>query len=706
MAGLGAAINTGNVTRGNSVAVIGCGGVGMAAIAGSALAGASTIIAVDIDDTKLGWARDMGATHTVNSKETDPVEAIQALTGGHGADVVIDAVGRPETWKQAFYARDLAGTVVLVGVPTPDMKIPDIPLIDVFGRGGALKSSWYGDCLPSRDFPMLVDLYRQGRLDLDAFVTEEIAIDDVEAAFDKMHGGARAALGGDVLWAPAGGPRGRVRHVLPRRGGARGRQQHLGRRRRRGVRRHRRAPRRRRHPRRGRPDGRSRRSCCTHAHDDHCRVAPALRERTSAPILLHPDDRPLWELTHTDELWDVDLDRRPVDQGRRGLAQGAPHARARARRGLRLRPRPRLRLHRRHPLPGRAGRHRAVVQRRRPHRGLDPRASCSGCPTRRSCTPGTATTPRSAPSGRSSAEATETRTARRSGRASRLKTAGMLRRAVPLLLALGLPPRRAAATRRRRARRPAPGADGRGHDPADPGEPLGLVEGWGPTRAELDRAARMVGRMRLPDLAGQVIVAQWRGTAAPVQMVRELHLGGVIAFSDNVASTGQVRSVNATLDRAVRRPWPLFLAVDQEGGIVERVKGDATRFPTFMCAGAARDPQVTDGGRPRQRRRAARARLRRRLRAGRRRHRPGRATPPSARARPARTRGGRRARRRRGRRDPAGRRWCRCSSTSPGTARCRRTATSRCRCRRAPASSSPPSTSRPSRPPWRPGCPP
>ena len=187
MAGLGAAINTGNVSRGKSVAVIGCGGVGSAAIAGSALAGASRIIAVDIDERKLATARELGATDTVNSKETDPVEAIQALTDGNGADVVIDAVGRPETWKQAFYARDLAGTVVLVGVPTPDMKLPDIPLIDVFGRGGALKSSWYGDCLPTRDFPMLVDLYRQGRLDLDAFVTEEIGLDDVEAAFDKMH---------------------------------------------------------------------------------------------------------------------------------------------------------------------------------------------------------------------------------------------------------------------------------------------------------------------------------------------------------------------------------------------------------------------------------------------------------------------------------------------------------------------------------------
>ena len=189
MAGIGAAINTGAVTRGRSVAVIGCGGVGVAAIAGSALAGASPIIAVDVDAKKLDAARRMGATHVVDSSTTDPVAAIQELTGGFGADVVIEAVGRPETWKQAFYARDLAGTVVLVGVPTPEMRVPDLPLIDLFGRGGSLKSSWYGDCLPSRDFPMLVDLYQQGRLDLDAFVSEEIGIGDVEAAFERMHEG-------------------------------------------------------------------------------------------------------------------------------------------------------------------------------------------------------------------------------------------------------------------------------------------------------------------------------------------------------------------------------------------------------------------------------------------------------------------------------------------------------------------------------------
>jgi S-(hydroxymethyl)mycothiol dehydrogenase len=188
MAGLGAALNTAAVRRGETVAVIGCGGVGDAAILGASFAGARTVIAVDVDERKLEWARGFGATHTVNAGQADVVESIRKLTGGFGADVVIDAVGRVETFTQAFYARDLAGRVVLVGVPTPDMTL-ELPLIDVFGRGGSVKSSWYGDCLPSRDFPMLVDLHRQGRLPLDKFVSETIGLDDVEAAFAKMHRG-------------------------------------------------------------------------------------------------------------------------------------------------------------------------------------------------------------------------------------------------------------------------------------------------------------------------------------------------------------------------------------------------------------------------------------------------------------------------------------------------------------------------------------
>jgi S-(hydroxymethyl)mycothiol dehydrogenase len=188
MAGLGAALNTGGVVRGDSVAVIGCGGVGTAAVAGARLAGAVTVIGVDIDPRKLQTAARLGATHTVDASTQDVVQAVQELTGGFGADVVIDAVGRPETFRQAFYARDLAGTVVLVGVPTPEMVI-ELPLLDVFSRGGAVKSSWYGDCLPSRDFPTLIDLYLQDRLPLAAFVSETIGIGDVEAAFGRMRSG-------------------------------------------------------------------------------------------------------------------------------------------------------------------------------------------------------------------------------------------------------------------------------------------------------------------------------------------------------------------------------------------------------------------------------------------------------------------------------------------------------------------------------------
>lgn len=186
MAGLGAALHTGQVQRGDAVAVFGCGGVGTAAIAGAGLAGATTIIAVDRDPTKFPTARRFGATHTVDAATVDPVEAIRELTGGFGADVCIEAVGNPTVLEQAFYARDLAGTVVQVGVPAPDMAFPDIPMADFFSRGGALKPSWYGDCLPGRDIPSMTELYLQGRLDLDGFVSETITLDDIEDAFARM----------------------------------------------------------------------------------------------------------------------------------------------------------------------------------------------------------------------------------------------------------------------------------------------------------------------------------------------------------------------------------------------------------------------------------------------------------------------------------------------------------------------------------------
>jgi S-(hydroxymethyl)mycothiol dehydrogenase len=186
MAGYGAAVNTGAVAPGDAVAVIGCGGVGNAAIAGAAIAGARMVIGVDVVDRKLEWARRFGATHTVNADNQDTVDAIRALTGGFGADLVVDAVGRPETYLQAFLARDHAGRLVNVGVPPEQGMTVTLPMSEVFGRGGSLRSSWYGDCLPTRDFPVLIDLYRKGRLDLDGFVSETITIDNVEDAFRKI----------------------------------------------------------------------------------------------------------------------------------------------------------------------------------------------------------------------------------------------------------------------------------------------------------------------------------------------------------------------------------------------------------------------------------------------------------------------------------------------------------------------------------------
>ncbi|MFD1147588.1 S-(hydroxymethyl)mycothiol dehydrogenase [Saccharothrix hoggarensis] len=189
MSGLGAALNTGGVTVGDTVAVIGVGGVGSAAVAGAKLAGATRIIAVDIDDRKLKHATDFGATHVIDARLADDVvTAIRDLTDGLGADVVIDAAGSPETWRQGFYARALGGTFVLVARPDSDMRL-EMPLLDAFLRNGTYKTSWYGDCLPSRDFPALVDLHLQGRLPLDRFVTERIPLAGVDDAFDTMRRG-------------------------------------------------------------------------------------------------------------------------------------------------------------------------------------------------------------------------------------------------------------------------------------------------------------------------------------------------------------------------------------------------------------------------------------------------------------------------------------------------------------------------------------
>ncbi|HEX2375330.1 MAG TPA: S-(hydroxymethyl)mycothiol dehydrogenase [Actinomycetota bacterium] len=211
MAGFGAIVNTARVERGDTVAVFGCGGVGNAAVHAAALVGARKVIAVDIDRRKLDLARGFGATDLVDSSQVNPVSAIRELTGGFGADVTVEAVGHPEVMKQAFHARDHAGTLVQVGVPDPRMRV-DLRMLDFYGRGGALKPAWYGDCLPSRDFPILIDLYLRGRYDLDRFVSETIALDQVEEAFAKMQ---RNEVLRSVVVFPDNGPAGKGAGASP-----------------------------------------------------------------------------------------------------------------------------------------------------------------------------------------------------------------------------------------------------------------------------------------------------------------------------------------------------------------------------------------------------------------------------------------------------------------------------------------------------------
>ena len=185
MTGIGAAWYTAGVRAGSTVAVFGCGTVGTSVIQGARLAHASRIIAVDVAEQKLEWARLFGATDTVDASRDDPVEAIKALTDGFGVDFAFEAVGSPAVLQQALASRDLAGIVTLIGVPGRDTSIT-LELPRYFDLGGSLRVSWYGDCLPSRDFPLLVGLYLAGDLRLDELITQRLPLDGVQDAFQSM----------------------------------------------------------------------------------------------------------------------------------------------------------------------------------------------------------------------------------------------------------------------------------------------------------------------------------------------------------------------------------------------------------------------------------------------------------------------------------------------------------------------------------------
>ncbi len=189
--GVGAVVRTAGVRPGQSVLVIGCGGVGLAAIQGARLAGAAPIIAADRVAAQLPAAVANGATHTVDASEADLTAAVKDLTGGAGADHGIEVVGKPVTIRAAYDATRRGGRVTLVGAAGIKAEVM-FPALSLMTDGKTIQGSVYGASDPARDIPVLAELAQRGQLDLEALVTRRIGIDDVEAAFTDMSAGRGA----------------------------------------------------------------------------------------------------------------------------------------------------------------------------------------------------------------------------------------------------------------------------------------------------------------------------------------------------------------------------------------------------------------------------------------------------------------------------------------------------------------------------------
>lgn len=193
--GVGAVINTAKVEPGSNVVVIGTGGVGLNAVQGARLAGAARIIAVDVRDNKLEFAREMGATHLINSTKEDVVERVKALTGGYGADYAFEVIGLPQTINLAYESVHKGGTAVVVGVADENAELTLKP-VWMMRNAKSLVGCNYGSIRPQVDFPKLVDLYMAGRLKLDELITRRFALDEINEAFRAMEAGevARGVL--------------------------------------------------------------------------------------------------------------------------------------------------------------------------------------------------------------------------------------------------------------------------------------------------------------------------------------------------------------------------------------------------------------------------------------------------------------------------------------------------------------------------------
>jgi S-(hydroxymethyl)glutathione dehydrogenase/alcohol dehydrogenase len=186
MTGLGAAFNTAGVQPGSSVAVIGCGGVGQAVVQGARIAGASTIIAIDLSASRREATLKVGATHAVDPTDGDPVEQVRALTGGRGADHSFEVVGQPRLMVQAFDMARMAGTVTLIGMPHDMTAGLTLPAAAVMGHGKRIQGSVAGGSQILRDIPRYIHLAETGRLDLGAMVSQRITLDQVNEGIDML----------------------------------------------------------------------------------------------------------------------------------------------------------------------------------------------------------------------------------------------------------------------------------------------------------------------------------------------------------------------------------------------------------------------------------------------------------------------------------------------------------------------------------------
>jgi alcohol dehydrogenase len=187
LTGVGAVLNTAKVTAGATVAVVGLGGVGLASLLGASLAGARQIVAIDLADDKLALARELGATHTVNARDPDAVDQVKAKTQG-GVDFAFEMAGSVKAMELAYKVTRRGGTTVTAGLPPPTHTIA-VPQVNLVGEERTIKGSYIGTCVPVRDLPHYVALYRQGRLPVDRLMTGRLPLEDINRGFDLLHDG-------------------------------------------------------------------------------------------------------------------------------------------------------------------------------------------------------------------------------------------------------------------------------------------------------------------------------------------------------------------------------------------------------------------------------------------------------------------------------------------------------------------------------------